>query len=146
MATQKQWAALRAMLDSDWGRHGELARELAAAHDLDTWGTVVGAAYYLAIRRQFPSGHSSADVIRLAAEVRATFDKTGDEFDGRSIELMIRLALGDTKVEDEVDRMADRTALIAQSLTLALLAADHRLGDPDEFFREVEALATEWGA
>jgi len=143
VATPDQWAALRTMVNADWDSHQGLIHKLTASRSLGDWGTLLAAAHYLAVRGQFPSGHSPADVIQLAAEVRARLDETGDQFDARPIELVARAALGDF---DGVDDLDDEAVITAQTLTVSVLAEEGRLGDPEEFFREVEALAKSWGA
>lgn len=143
MATAEQWAALRAMIETDWDRHADLTQRLTAGDGLGDYGTLLGAAYYLAVRRQFPAGHSVGDVIRFAARVRAKFDTTGEDVDPRPIELVARAALGEQGVGDHLD---DKAVVTAQTLTLAALAHEGGLGDPDAFAREVEALAEKWGA
>lgn len=143
MATPDQLAAVRALIAGDFEQHEEIIGRLTAAGELDAYGTLLGAAQFLAVRRQFASGHTSADVIQLAADIRAVFDRTGDDTDPRPIELVARSALGEQDVTAQLD---DKTVLTAQTLTVGALGAEHRLGEPDEFFREVQALAEKWGA
>ena len=63
--------------------------------DWDSFGTLIGAAFALAVRQQFGSEHTPAEVVKLVAELRAQFDPDGDSLDPRVFELMVRSALGD---------------------------------------------------
>lgn len=143
MATTEQLDMLRAMVSADFDRHEEISHRLHAAGELEGYGSVIGAAFYLAVRKQFPSGHSSAEVIRLAADVRAIFDKTGDEIDPRAVELMIRSALGEADLASEVP---DATVIQIQMITVSALAGEDKLGDPNEFMDLVQKLLDRWGA
>jgi len=93
VATNDQLALLRAMAEGDFERHE--AQSLRTSGGLDNHGTVIGAAFYLAVRRQFERRYRPDDVIRLVADTRAMFDQTGDVIDPRAAELIVRSALGE---------------------------------------------------
>jgi hypothetical protein len=57
-ATAEQLAVLRAMVEGDFDRQEELSHRLAEPGGLDTYGTVIGAALFIAVRKQFPQRYS----------------------------------------------------------------------------------------
>lgn len=141
MLSSEQTSAFRAMLAADFDRYQELASQLESAGRWKGYGALVGAAFFLAVRAQFPDGHSSEDVIQLVADLRAQFDPDGESLDPHQFELVVRSSLGERGVAAHLD---DQTVLQIQVVTVGGLAAAGRVGDLDEFATRAEALATKW--
>lgn len=144
MPSTEQLDTLRAMLAADFDRHGDLATQLDQTGGWEGYGILVGAAFFLGVRKRFSSEHTLSDLIQFAADVRARFDLTGDKFDQRAMELTMRAALGERGLGSQ---LSDNEKLQAQLIILSALAVDGSLGDPDTFLNdEVVPLATKWGA
>jgi hypothetical protein len=141
MVTADQLALLRATVDGDFERSEELSHALRASGGLDEYGTVIGAAFYIAVHRQFPERYCAEDVIRLVADTRAVLDQTGDVIDPRAAELVVRSALGERGL---VSTIPPATVVQVQVAVCSVLADQKKLGDPDDFMREVQALIDEW--
>jgi hypothetical protein len=139
--TAEELAALRALVSADFRRHKELMDAIPAG-GLEDYSEVIGAAFYLAVRMQFPKRYSAEEVIRLVAETRASVDLTGDVVDPRVGELVVRSALGEDR--DKVAEVPDDKLAAAETAICAYLAHERRLGDPDDFMRKVEQLLDEW--
>lgn len=143
MPTAEQIALLRATVQGDFERAEEMAHALGGSGGLDEYGEAVGAAFLLAVRMQFPQRWSAADVIRLVADTRATFDQTGDAIDPKTAELVVRSALGQ---EELAEGLPDSVVVAAQIAVVSGLAHQGKLGDPDAFMDEVHKLLDEWAA
>jgi hypothetical protein len=141
MATAEQLAVLRAMVEGDFDRQEELSHSLHESGDLDDYGTVIGAAFFLAIRKQFPKRYSAEDIIRLVANTRSTIDQTGDLLDPRAAELVVRSALGESGL---LGNISDEAVVQTQIAICSYLAGEGGLGDPDAFMDEVKKLLEEW--
>jgi hypothetical protein len=141
MPTNDQLAMLRAMVEGDFDWHERLAHLLRASGGLDGYGEVIAAALFIAVRRQFPQRYCAEDVIRLVADTRALFDLTGDQVGARAAELVVRCALGQHGLLNE---MPDAAVIQAQMAVTAYLAFEGRLGDPDVFMSKVQGLLHEW--
>jgi hypothetical protein len=133
------------MAAGDFDRHKELSNGLHGSGGLDGYGEVIGAASFIAIRRQFESqgGYSPEGVIRLVADTRAMLDLSGDIIDPRVAEQVVRSALGE---DDLLNGVPSVKVVEAQMALCSYLAAEGRLGDPDEFMAEVEELLEEWAS
>lgn len=141
MVTTDQLALLRATVDGDFERAEELSHALRASGGLDEYGTVIGAAFYIAVHRQFPERYCAEDVIRLVAETRAMLDQTGDAIDPRSAELVVRSALGERGL---VSNIPPATVVQIQVAVCSVLADQKKLGESDAFMHEVQKLLDEW--
>lgn len=141
MATAEQLEVLRAMVKGDFERQEELTNRLHESGGLDDYGTVIGAAFFLAVRKQFPQRYSAEDVIRLVADTRALIDQTGDQMDPRAAELVVRSALGESGL---LANIPDEAVIQAQVAISSYLAGEGKLGDPDAFMAEVKRLLEEW--
>jgi hypothetical protein len=131
------------MAEVDFGRQKELTDALHASGGLDGFEEVLGAAFYVAIHRQFPQRYSTEDVIRLVADVRSMFDHSGEVINPQSAEKMVRTALGERGlVADIGDAELGQTQIIVCSY----LAAVGRLGDVDAFMSAVKEILAEWAA
>lgn len=143
MATAEQLAMLRAMVEGDFDRHKELSDALHESGQLAAYGEVIGAAFYIAVRMQFPERYSADDVIRLVADARAMFDQTGDVINPRSAELVVRGPLGE---HESAAQISDEEVVQIQVVVCSYLAATGRLGDADAFMGKVQELLDEWAA
>ena len=143
MPTTDQLDALRAMLKADFDRHAQLTERLDQRGGWPDYGILIGAAFFLGVRKRFADGHTPADVIDFVAQVRERFDPDGNSYDPHAGELVVRSALGERGLTAD---LPDKTVLALQTVIVGSLAADQQLGDVDDFLREVEALATKWGA
>jgi hypothetical protein len=141
MATSDQFTLLRTMVKGDFDRHEQLAHSMHDAGGLDGYGLVIGAAFRLAVRRQFDRRYSADDVIRLVAETRTLFDLDGDTIDPRAAELVVRSALGE---HGRVGGISDAAKVEIQVAVCSYLVHEGRLGDPDEFVHQVEAQVARW--
>lgn len=138
MPTSEHVDSLRAMVHADFERHEELTGKIQS---WEGYEDLIGAAFFIAVNRQFPDGHTPDQVIRLVAEMRSLLDRTGDGIEPRAAELMIRSALGD---EDLAAQVPDATGLQLQIVAVSALAEFQRLGAPDEFLAQAVSLATKW--
>jgi hypothetical protein len=133
------------MVTADFDRHKELSNALHASGRLDGYGEIIGAAFFVAVRKQFEGqgGYSPEDVIRLVADTRAMLDLSGDVIDPRVAELVVRSALGEGGLLGGIDpsKIAE-----TQMAVCSYLAEIKRLGDPDTFMGEVQQLLDEWAA
>lgn len=144
MATTEQIDMLRAMVEADFDRHEEISHRLRDQGELDGYGTVIGAAFFLAIRMQFPDAKGTpAEITRLVADTRAVFDLTGDLIDPRAAELVVRTALGEPEAANSFD---DATVIQAQMAVASFLAGEQRLGDTDKFMERAQNLIAQWEA
>jgi hypothetical protein len=131
------------MVDKDFKRHRELSNALHASGRLTGYSEVITAAFYIAVRRQFPERYSAEDVILLVADARAMFDQTGDVINPRSAELVVRAPLGEYEGAAHVP---DEEVAKIQVVICSYLAAEDRLGDPEVFMGEVRKILDEWAA
>ncbi len=141
MPTSRQSKAFREMLRNQ----AEEYQQTVGQFDDDDWesfGTLIGAAFALAVRRQFGSEHTPAEVVKLVAELRAQFDPDGDSLDPRVFELMVRSALGEKGLK--LASLSDEVVLQIQAVAVGGLAGTGRLGDIDEFAVRAEALSDKW--
>jgi hypothetical protein len=141
MATAEQMEVLRAMVEGDFDRQEELSHRLHETGGLDDYGTVIGAAFFLAVRKQFPRRYSAEDIIRLVADTRSEIDQTGDLIDPRAAELVVRSALGESGL---LANVSDEAVIQTQIAVCSYLAGEDRLGNPDAFMDEVKKLPEEW--
>lgn len=141
MATVEHLAMLRATVEGEFERAEEMSHALRDAGGLRGYPEVISAAFYIAVRRQFPERYSAEDIIRLVADTRAMFDQTGDALDPRAAELVARSALGEQGL---ASHLPGATITQAQVAVVSLLAHEKKLGEPDAFMSEVKALIDEW--
>jgi hypothetical protein len=143
MATPEQLSILRAMAGADFDRQKELSNALHASGDLEGYGDVTAAAFYVAIRRQFPRRYSAEDVIRLVADARTMFDYSGEVINPQSAEKVVRAALGEHELAADI---GDAEVVQTQIIVCSYLAAVGRLGDVDAFMSAVKEILAEWAA
>jgi hypothetical protein len=121
-----QVALLRAMLTGDDGTHQRLSADLERRSDSDRFGVLLSVAFTLALRRHFRAGYTAADVIRLAARIRADSEEAASQIDPAGAEKLIRAALGEPGLADNAD---DLTKGSTQAVGLVLLISDE---EPDD--------------
>jgi hypothetical protein len=143
VATSGQLEMLRAMVDGDFDRHQRLSNGLKESGRLDGYEEVIGAAFYVAVRMQFPKRYCAEGVIRLVADTRTMFDLTGDVINPLWAERMVRCALGERGLVADIP---DADVVQTQFIVCGYLAVEGRLGDPDVFMGEVQKLLDEWAA
>jgi len=140
MATADQLDLLRATLTGDFDRQNEI-RARFAEDDWSGYGVLIGAAFFVAVRRRLGGGYAPADVINLVAQVRSRFDPDGDTYDPRAAELLVRSALGE---DTPTQQYSDKAVVGIQTLTVGALAADGGIGNIEEFISKTDALAAKW--
>ena len=136
MPTNDQLAMLRAMVEGDFEWRERLTHLLHASGGLDGYAEVIAAAFFIAVRKQFPERYCADDMIRLVADTRTLIDLTGDLVDPRAAELVAHSALGKHGLIREISGV---TVVLTQIVITSYLALEGRLGDPDAFMRIVEA-------
>lgn len=141
MVATEELAVLRAMVEGDFTRQKELSNALYATGGLDSYGEAIAAAFYVAVRMQFPQRYCAEDVIRLVSDARIMFDQTGDVVDPHAAELIVRATLGEREL---AEGMSDTTVVQTQIILCSYLAAERKLGEPDAFMREVQKLLEQW--
>jgi hypothetical protein len=137
--TDAQVAALRAYLTQDPDEAERLNGRLRQTGDLEGYGTLVWAAFVLAVRRRFAPEWTVPDVVKYVADVRARWGRDEDDFDPRTAEILMRRALDDW-LEADLDEMARGRA---QIFLLSELIADNGLDEAtglDSFMAEARAL------
>lgn len=137
--SDEQVTSLRALLSADSDKGVELTERLVRTGDLEGYGSLIYAAFVVAVRRRFQPSWTIPGVVRLVASVRARLLKAEIEIDPLAAEVLTRRALGDGVV-GELD---DETKARVQIFMLAELVADEQLDESalDEFMKQVRALA-----
>lgn len=133
------FTALRSYLTQDFD---EYQKQLASV-DAERFAAALGAAFYIIVNRRFSSGRAAGDVIDLVAKVRGRFDDSGDEIDPQASERLIRAALGESELAQDLDeRMVGRI----ESVFLAAMVDEEAWDETrlDEFLAEARTLADRW--
>jgi hypothetical protein len=139
--TDESWddhvALLRAMLTGDDDAYQRISAELERRGDSDRFGVLLSVAFTLALRRHFPAGYTAADVISLAARIRADSEEAASQISPAGAERLLRAALGEPGLADSID---DLTKGGTQAVGLALLISDQQLdsGQLDTFLAEAQ--------
>jgi hypothetical protein len=126
MATADQLAMLRATAEGEFERAEEMSHALRGSGGLQGYPEVIAAAFYIAVRKQFPDRYCAEDVIRLVADTRAMFDQTGDALDPRAAELVTRSALGEQGL---ASHLSGSTISKTQVAVVSWPAHEKKLGD-----------------
>jgi hypothetical protein len=137
VATAEELALLRAIVDHDTERLDEMAQTLRATEHLDGREEALAAAFRVAVRMQFPNGHRPGDVIRLVADARITAGPDGDRGQPVPMEFTVRSVLDDPRLGDLFGGGVTR---YTQLMVCRFLAGRERLGDPDAFVGQVQAV------
>ena len=117
--TASHVAALRAALAGDGGAFDRIDREAGLGDGLE-FPVLMAMAFIAAVRRQFPSAWSTADVIRFVGQVRVQNGDDGD-LSPTLAEQLILSALRDTPLSV---RSAETARAYAQFMLLSVLVSD----------------------
>jgi hypothetical protein len=124
MVTDEQVAMLRAYLVGD---DAELDR-LSKMPDQPGFNALVATTFVAAVKRRFGADLSTADLVRLVANVRAHHLEDPDLLDPLGAERLIRVALGDQQLAAQLD---NETKARGQVLLLPVLVDAEDLDDAD---------------
>jgi hypothetical protein len=147
VVTAEYVAALQASLTGDQETFSRLSAELQARdggeHSGDVYSALTGMALFIAARRRFPDGYTSADVVRFVGQVRARLADSANDIDPRIAERALLGALGDAAAAENLDKAA--TAVAVPALLFVLLEEEDISGDRlDAFLSEARPLADIW--
>jgi hypothetical protein len=137
VATTEELALLRAIVDCDTQRLDEVAQTLYETEHLAGCEETLAAAFWVAVRMQFPEGHRPADVIRLVADTRIMAGPDGDRLQPIPMEFTVRSVLEDPRMGELFGGGATR---YTQLMVCRFLASQKRLGDADGFIRQVQSM------
>jgi hypothetical protein len=145
--TAEYVAALRASLTADDQAFSRLSAALQARDGGENSGNIysalTGMALFIAARRHFPDGYTSADVVRFVGKVRARFADAANDIDPLVAEATLRGALGDAAAVEGLDKATMATAIPA--LLFVLLEEQDVSGDGlDALLSEARPLAEIW--
>ena len=147
VVTAEYVAALRASLTGDEQTFSRLSTELQARdggeHSGNVYSALTGMTLFIAARRRFPDGYTSADVVRFVGQVRARLADSANEIDPRVTERTLLGALGDAADAESLDKAA--TAIAISALLFVLLEEQGISGDLlDALLFEARPLADIW--
>ncbi|MBF9135037.1 hypothetical protein I0C86_39870, partial [Plantactinospora sp. S1510] len=134
----------------------ELLRELARGDsegyrrrcdelDAQGWGElalVLGAAFYLAVRKRLAMSSDQASIIRYVAHARVEMLGTGFDLDPKVAESLIRIATTDDI--SEVEDLDSDLAIEAEMLLLWSLLRSLPESELSRFLAEVDTLSQQW--
>lgn len=106
-------------LDAFLRRDFDTYRSLAAEVDNRELARALASVFFVAMDDKFGDSGTSADVIAFVASARARFDDTGDKVDPGVAEKLIRAAVFDETLPDDLDPQAQGGA---ETVLLAALA------------------------
>ncbi len=140
--TGDQVATLRSYLSGDFGGYQERRSRIDGSADRVGYVALVSAAFCEAVERRFAAQDPPERVIEFVADVRAQFDRDGDQIDPRAAERMIRAVYTDERIDDLDSATKGRT----QVILLAALINSERLDDAglDAFLADAAKLADQW--
>jgi len=129
---------IRALSRQDW----EEVDRILAKLDEEGWtggAQTISAAFAIAVHRRFHPDDDVRKITRFVADVRNRYEE-GRELPALEMEGMIRAALGETDLAENID---GETALSTQIALLAALLEDEALtGDSlEDYIRDVETTA-----
>ena len=96
-------AVLRALLTEDFDTYRHLNAELDRSAN-KVFAAVLGAAFTEAATRRFDEKPSIPEIIEFVAETRAVYSRTGEIVAAEDAEHMIRAALGEDHLVDNMER------------------------------------------
>ncbi|MFY1635295.1 hypothetical protein ACN27F_18810 [Solwaraspora sp. WMMB335] len=141
VARQELSDLIRAMARQDWG---SVDRHLAELNRLGWAGgsQTIGAAFAIAVNRRFGSSDDPRAVASFVADTRRRYEQ-GEQFSALAMEGMIRAALGEPDLIDDIDA---ETAFSMQIAVLGTLLQDREWSEAEleEFVREVEQTAAQY--
>jgi hypothetical protein len=146
--TDKQMAALKALLSGRPEEHGLLLDEIAATEGPDAgerYSLLIGAAAFEAIEKRFIRDGkyvSRNEVVAYVASVRSRTEGAADTLHPRLTERIILAALD----QENIDDIDTETVVTTQHLLLAALVGDEQYSeeDLDAFLALVKRTADEW--
>jgi hypothetical protein len=121
----KSVAVLRALLTEDFDVYRRLNTELEAGAS-KVFAAVLGATFVEAATRRFGEKPDIAAVIEFVTEMRAVYSRTGEVVSAQDAENMIRGALGEDRLLDNMDA---RTMGAAQTAMLFAIAHEGNYAD-----------------
>ncbi|WP_229706466.1 hypothetical protein [Micromonospora sonchi] len=132
---------VRALARADWDTAETLVAELGRSGWVGGL-QVIGAAFTLAVNRHFAPGTTPTDVAAWVSSTRARY-ADGDSLPGLEMEGLIRAALGEPEL---VDNIPAETMLAAEVFVLGQLLQEKKLtpAELDEFVAEAEEVAAEY--
>ncbi|WFE22464.1 hypothetical protein O7621_03700 [Solwaraspora sp. WMMD937] len=129
------------MARQDWG---SVDRHLTELNRIGWAGgsQTIGAAFALAVNRRFGSSDDLRGVASFVADTRKRYQE-GEQFSALAMEGMIRAALGEPDLIDDIDA---ETAFSMQIAVLGTLLQDRQWTEVEleEFIREVEETAAQY--
>ena len=127
--------AVHAFLRQDFDTYHQLVAQV----DSRQLGLATVTAFFLAASRVFEDG-TIGDIIGFVARTRQRYDNTGDEYDPRAAERLIRAAAFDD--EDLIDGIDQYTLGRVQTVMLSAMVEEARwdASELEEFLSEVRAL------
>jgi hypothetical protein len=138
--TSDQVAALRSYLSGDFADYEERRGQIDRSPDRTGYMALVSAAFCEAVERRFSSQDPAERVLEFVADVRARFDRDGNQIDPRAAERMIRAVLSGPAQVAGLDQ--DKAALAAMALLKAFVIEEGLTGaDLDAFLAESLAQA-----
>lgn len=137
--TDKNIAALRAMLVHDFEGHQRLLDQHSEEETKKGYFPLLTAAFYLAAEQRF-GGKPRGEIIAWVADVRARMD-TKDRIDPNVAETLILWVFGKASTED----LDFNTDFGHQAMLLALLVEERDLGDAglDAFLQQARDFLNE---
>lgn len=133
------FTAIRAYLRHDYDGYQAMLDQV----DADSFAAALAASFFTVVDRQLGDSHTAHSVIAFVARVRERFDETDDDIDPRAAERLIRAALGDSELAEDLDQ---RAVAQVESVFLAAMADEASWTDTelDEFLAASRTLADRW--
>jgi hypothetical protein len=140
--TSDQAATLRSYLSGDFADYEERRGQIDRSPDRTGYMALVSAAFCEAVERRFSAQDPAERVIEFVADVRARFDRDGNQIDPRAAERMIRAVYTAEQIDDLDSATKGRTQIIL----LAALIDGEQLDATglDAFLADATKLADQW--
>ena len=135
-------AILRALLTEDFETYSRLNSELDRSAN-KAFAAVLGAAFTEAVNRRFDDKPSPSEIITFVANTRAAYERAGQMVSAEDAEHMIRAALGEDHL---VDNMTGHAMGTAQTAVLFAIVHDNgsSAGQIDDLLKVAEARASSY--
>ena len=140
--TSDQLATLRSYLSGDFSDYEQRRSRIDQSPNRVGYRALVSAAFCEAVERRFAAQDPPERVIEFVADVRAQFDRDGNQIDPRAAERMIRAVYTDERIDDLDSATKGRTQIIL----LAALINSEQLDSAglDAFLADAAKLADQW--
>jgi hypothetical protein len=137
--TDKQVAALHALLTGNGAENRRLVAELRSGDGGAGYSALVNAAFFEAVDRRFGKASTPASIIEYISYVRSRSDEIAEKVDPGVGERLIRKVL----VGESTDDVDSRTSATVKLFVLAALVADENFGvaELDQFLAKVRKMA-----